>query len=423
MLRILDHSRRAAFPSALRMVHVLAGVCLLVAGGCAGTSRGVLIPTSYASLSSASVDMLVATTRKPSNQPGEMFSGERGPTLSFAEIAVSIPPDSTRKPGSVQWPAELPGNPATDFVTVKAHTLDRPQAMSWISRTAKRVPRRQALVFIHGFNNLFEEAVYRFAQIVHDTGADVVPVLFTWPSRGSVLAYGYDQESTSYSRNALEQVLRTLAEDPNVGEITILAHSLGNWLALETLRQMAIRDRRLSTKIRNVLLAAPDVDVDLARAAFRDMGPARPKLTLFVAQDDEALAVSQTFWGDRTRLGDIDPKQEPLRSDLARDGVMVLDLTQLSSGDPLNHSKFAESPELVQLIGRRLAGGQLLTDANVSIGDRLVFGATRAAGSIGAAAGWVASVPVALVDPGTRKGLHGHAAAIGRQFDQTVTRP
>ncbi|EHP84117.1 protein of unknown function DUF900 hydrolase family protein [Methylorubrum extorquens DSM 13060] len=88
--------------------------------------------------------------------------------VSFAEIAVSIPPDSTRKAGSVQWPAELPGDPATGFVTVKAHTLDRPQAMSWISRTAKLVPQRQALVFIHGFNNLFEEAVYRFVQIVHD---------------------------------------------------------------------------------------------------------------------------------------------------------------------------------------------------------------------------------------------------------------
>jgi esterase/lipase superfamily enzyme len=32
------------------------------------------------------------------------------------------------------------------------------------------------LVFVHGFNNRFEDAVYRFAQIVHDTRADVVPV-------------------------------------------------------------------------------------------------------------------------------------------------------------------------------------------------------------------------------------------------------
>jgi hypothetical protein len=31
-----------------------------------------------------------------------------------------------RTPGTVQWPKELPGNPATDFVTLKAETLDRP---------------------------------------------------------------------------------------------------------------------------------------------------------------------------------------------------------------------------------------------------------------------------------------------------------
>ena len=54
----------------------------------------------------------------------------------------------------------------------------------------------QVLVFIHGFNDRFEDAVFRFAQVVHDSDAPVVPVLFTWPSRGSVLAYGYDREST-----------------------------------------------------------------------------------------------------------------------------------------------------------------------------------------------------------------------------------
>ena len=136
---------------------------------------------------------------------------------------------------------------------------------------------------MHGFNNKFEDAVFRFAQIVHDSGAEVAPVLFTWPSRGSVLAYGYDRESTNFSRNALETLLRDLARDPNVGEITVLAHSMGNWLALESLRQMAIRDKRVAPKIRNVILAAPDVDMDLARAAFHDMGKDRPRLTLMVS--------------------------------------------------------------------------------------------------------------------------------------------
>ena len=68
---------------------------------------------------------------------------------------------------------------------------------------------------------------------------------------------------------------------------------------------MAIRDGRVAPKIRNVLLAAPDVDVDLFREAVLDMGKSRPSFTLFVSQDDRALALSRRIWGD-VRLGAID---------------------------------------------------------------------------------------------------------------------
>ena len=48
-----------------------------------------------------------------------------------------------------------------------------------------------------------------------------------------------------YSRDALEAVLQALVDSRNVGSISILAHSMGNYLAVESLRQMAIRDRGL----------------------------------------------------------------------------------------------------------------------------------------------------------------------------------
>jgi esterase/lipase superfamily enzyme len=120
----------------------------------------------------------------------------------------------------------------------------------------------------------------------------------TWPSRGSLLAYGYDRESTNYTRNALETLFQYLAKDPEVKEVSILAHSMGNWLALESLRQMAIRNGRLPAKFKNVMLAAPDVDVDVFRQQIGDMGKQRPQFTLFVSRDDRALAFSRRVWGD-----------------------------------------------------------------------------------------------------------------------------
>ena len=125
-----------------------------------------------------------------------MFSGFRGPALDFADIVVSLPPDSVRQIGEIQLPHQIPGDPATDFVTRKADYNDRTQALATFRRLVRTAPKKQVLVFVHGFNNRFEDAVFRFAQIVHDSGADdVVPVLFTWPSKGSVFAYGYDHES------------------------------------------------------------------------------------------------------------------------------------------------------------------------------------------------------------------------------------
>lgn len=402
---------------------VLAGLLMLAAGlgACAGAPKGVLAPVAATVPGASRVDMLVATTRKTAANPGEMYSGDRGPELSYADITVSIPPDAVRTPGTVQWPKELPGNPATDFVTLKAETLDRPEAAARLRRNAARTGKRNVLVFVHGFNNRFEDAVYRFAQIVHDTRADVVPVLFTWPSRGSVLAYGYDRESTNYSRNALEGVLRRLAQNPEVGEVTVLAHSMGNWLVLESLRQMAIRDGRVAPKIRDVVLAAPDVDVDLAREAFRDMGPGRPRLSLFVSQDDNALAVSRLVWGGAgARLGAIDPTVEPYRTELARENIAVLNLTSMKGSDALNHGKFAGSPQLVALLGNRLAQGQTITDSRVGLSDRIVQITAGAAATVGTAAGLAVSAPVAVVDAQSRETYGEHLRSLGQGIGDTA---
>ncbi|KMO30299.1 alpha/beta hydrolase [Methylobacterium aquaticum] len=401
-----------------RCLGVLLAATLL--GACAGAPKGVLAPVAATVPGASRVDMLVATTRKTAANPGEMYSGDRGPALSYADITVSIPPDSVRQPGTVQWPKELPGNPATDFVTLKAETLDRPEAAARLRHTA-RGGKRHVLVFVHGFNNRFEDAVYRFAQIVHDTRAEVVPVLFTWPSRGSVLAYGYDRESTNYSRNALEDVLRRVAQSPDVAEITVLAHSMGNWLVLEALRQMAIRDGRVAQKIRDVVLAAPDVDVDLAREAFRDMGPSRPRLSLFVSQDDNALAVSRLVWGSSgARLGAIDPSTEPYRTELARENIAVLNLTAMKGSDPLNHGKFAGSPQLVALLGNRLAQGQTITDSRVGLSDRIVQMTAGAAATVGTAAGLAVSAPVAVIDPQSRETYGEHLRNLGQGLGDTA---
>ena len=311
---------------ASRFFMVLAATFALA--GCAGKPTGVLTPTAASAPGATKVELLVATTRASQGAAvGEMFSGERARGLAFADIAVSVPP--RREVGEVQWPDALPGNPATDFVTLRADRLDGDAAVKLFSAKLAAAPRRNVLLFVHGYNTRFEEAVYRFAQIIHDSGADAAPVLFTWPSRGKLLAYNYDRESANYSRDALEAVLQAMAKHPRVGEISILAHSMGNWVTLEALRQMAIRDKAIHPKIRNVMLAAPDVDFDVFRRQIAAMGEKRPAFTLFVSQDDDALKISSRVSGGEARLGMIDPKAEPYRAELEK----ALLASPLVSGD------------------------------------------------------------------------------------------
>lgn len=397
-----------------------AAVLALSLSGCAGDVRGVLVPVQAAASGTSKVSMLVATTRSRDADAGVLFSGERAAKPDFAAITVSIPPDSARKIGEVQWPSQLPGNPEKEFVTLKVERLDRAAALTHLHNAAKTVPKRRVLVFVHGFNNRFEDAVYRFAQIIHDSEAGVVPVLFAWPSRGSLLAYGYDRESANYSRNALEEVLQALARDPGVGEVSVLAHSMGNWLALESLRQMAIRNGRIAPKIANVMLASPDVDVDVFRTQIAEMNKGSTKFTLFVSQDDRALAVSRRLWESTARLGAINPDVEPYRSQLEQEKISVVNLTTLKSDDRLNHGKFAESPDVVRLIGTRLITGQPITDSHVGFGDRLMQITTGAAATVGTAAGVVISAPIAVIDPRTRRNLGDNIEAVGRSLGETA---
>lgn len=383
--------------------------------GCAGDVRGVLAPVPHGAPGASKVTMLVATTRSADPDAGVLFSGERG-APAFAEITVSLPPADKRKVGEVQWPSRLPGDPATDFVTLKVDRLDRPTVLARLHSAVAKVPKRRVMVFVHGFNNRFEDAVYRFAQIVHDSGAPTVPVLFTWPSQGSLFGYGYDRESANYSRHALESLLQALAKDPAVGEVSILAHSMGNWVTLEALRQMSIRNRQIPPKIANVMLASPDVDIDVFWSQVQEMEGRRPNFTLFVSTDDRALAVSRRVWGSTARLGAIDPDAEPYKSKLEAEKITVLNLSKLRTGDKLNHGKFAESPEVVQLIGTRLIEGQPITDSRVGVGERLMQATGSAAAAVGTAAGLAVAAPIAVIDPNTRRNFHDKVGEVGRSI-------
>jgi esterase/lipase superfamily enzyme len=111
------------------------------------------------------------------------------------------------------------------------------------------------------------------------------------------------------------------------------------------------------------MLVAPDVDVDVFRTQIQRMGAARPRIALFVSQDDKALDLSKVIWGGVPRLGEIDPTLEPYRSEFERDKIMVFDLTKLKSvGDDPHDRAFEDITSVMGMIRQRLSAGQVMTE-------------------------------------------------------------
>jgi len=359
-------------------------------GACASTPTGLLEPVAAAP-GTDRVDMLTATTRSASPDPGVLFTGERGDGVSFNNLIVSIP--RQREVGTIQLPRSVPGNPTTDFVVTSSRPLQRSQLLDWFRSTSGRSKR--VFVFVHGFNTPFDRAVFRFAQLAHDADADAAPVLFSWPSRGYLLDYSRDFDNASYSRSDLADLLRVAVASPSVREIVILAHSMGSWPAVEAVRQIGLKDGGIPRKISNLILASPDLDVGVFRRQIEDMGAKRPRITLFTAQHDRALQLSRFISRGATRLGGIDPTQQQYRQQFAGlSGITVIDLSAVNAGDRINHDLFAASPDAVRLIGGRLLQGQVVTDFDVPA-------PLAAAGAIGSAATLLMTAPIRVFDAAT----------------------
>ena len=172
------------------------------------------------------------------------------------------------------------------------------------------------------------------------------PVLFTWPSRGGVLNYNYDKESATFSRSDLAYVLRTAAENPAVADITLLAHSMGAWIAMEAVRQIALEDKGDLAKIDNIVLASPDIDVDVFRRHWITFGPDRPLITVFTSVRDRALGISSIVAGGVARVGRVEVEDASYQKTFGQIPKLVfIDISRIRGETRLNHSTFATSSE------------------------------------------------------------------------------
>lgn len=293
------------------------------------------------------VPVFVASTRR--SDGGADTDGR----ARFSLIAVGVPPG--HRAGAIERPSFGAADPRRHFSLMSRTPLEEDEFLGEIaSHVSGRVgSARDILLFVHGFNTSLDEARFRVAQVAADGRFSGVAALFAWNSRGGLFAYESDKEAATVARDALDKLLVDLARTPGLGRIHILAHSMGTWLTMESLRSVAISGHPdLDGRLGEVMLAAPDIDLTVFKQQLARVDPRH--VSIFVAGNDRALSLSSRIAGNRPRLGAMDPANPQDKAELDRLGVSVHDISSFST-DFVGHGAFAEAPDVVRRIGAQLA--------------------------------------------------------------------
>ena len=128
---------------------------------------------------------------------------------------------------------------------------------------------------------------------------------------GRCAGYTYARESSEFTVYHLRQFLMAAASCPNVERIHVLAHSRGTGVTLSVLRDLRllyhddVEAGRRELKLGNIILAAPDIDLQVAQQRFRpdQVFKILGRLTLYATPEDSALGIAEFLFRSATRLG------------------------------------------------------------------------------------------------------------------------
>lgn len=243
--------------------------------------------------------------------PAGGFSGERGGEITRGRVTVHIPQAHRfGETGSGFW-TRLVRRADDRLKLIDTAIVDRADFLAELARrsTDARAAGEtlQAMVFLHGFNVAFEEAAIRAAQIGYDLRVTGPTAFFSWPSKGLVSSYPADEASIEASERAIADFLIEFCENCGTGDVHVVAHSMGNRGLLRALQRIAAdAERRGKLKLKQIVLAAPDVDRDLFLDLAHLYSTFAERTTLYASARDVAVFLSANVHG-AARAGYFEP--------------------------------------------------------------------------------------------------------------------
>jgi len=251
------------------------------------------------------MDVIYVTNRNAAGDPAECddtsFGISPSDKLSYGVCTFNVP---KRHPvGGFEVAPNPRADPHQYFRLLNYAPLDE-------RSLAERLRQKQGsdiLVFIHGFNVKFQEAVLRAAQIAYDLKFQGPVVLFSWPAGAEEGLLSSAMVTRTYSDN-LSNALKTVSLAQAFFKqlagldqtVHVMVHSMGHQVTLRALSQLA----QSSDKpfIGELILNAPDFPVKDFQKVLPQLKKVANRVTVYCSYNDNAIAASETYNKNR-RMG------------------------------------------------------------------------------------------------------------------------
>ena len=229
---------------------------------------------------------------------------------------------------------------------------------------------RDTVVFIHGYNVSFKQALTSAAELKRNFstargGPGVNVVLFSWPSDGSMMpfiAYANDRQDAAASGPAFARGLLKLADflrgsrpvEACDQRVHLVAHSMGNYVLRHAVQEIVAHSPGRPVRIFDqVFLMAADEDDDAFEYAhkLKPLPRLAKRVNVYFNDEDAGMAISDKTKGNPDRLGDDGPRVP--RGIPGK--VTLVDCTPVVEG-LVEHSYYLDTPTVVGDMQKVLVG-------------------------------------------------------------------
>lgn len=244
------------------------------------------------------LDVLIVSNRKLKGPnfgcTNDQLGVELDTSTHFGACKINVPKNHST--GLIKFTKDNRQSSHEYFKILNSRSLSEATLFEYLKKS-----ERYPLVFVHGFNLRYEDAVLRASQIAYDLKYQGPIVLFSWPAGAGdgfldnqMITRTYDNnlKSAKSSISAFKDFLNKIRE--NNLKVNLVVHSMGHQIVLPALKDFATLNPN-SKIINELILNAPDFEADEFINIADSVKQNSKRITIYCSYNDRAMTVSEIY--------------------------------------------------------------------------------------------------------------------------------